>query len=200
MEPVRAVEGRAYPFGMKNVDTDIIIPAHWLKTVTREGLGRGAFEALRKDPANLFDDPKHKGAPIIIAGDNFGCGSSREHAAWALLDMGVKAVIAPSFSDIFSSNAFKNGILTVELPQEAIDRLMEVAETDPISIDLENQVVTTPFQDRFTFEIDPFRKHCLMHGLDEVGLTLESGKAISDYEVRQARDMPWLAKGTGLAA
>jgi 3-isopropylmalate/(R)-2-methylmalate dehydratase small subunit len=114
--------------------------------------------------------------------------------------MGVKAVIAPSFSDIFSSNAFKNGILTVELPQEAIDRLMEVAETDPISIDLENQVVTTPFQDRFTFEIDPFRKHCLMHGLDEVGLTLESGKAISDYEARQARDMPWLAKGTGLAA
>ncbi|HEX9805628.1 MAG TPA: 3-isopropylmalate dehydratase small subunit [Alteraurantiacibacter sp.] len=200
MEPVRAVEGRAYPFGMKNVDTDIIIPAHWLKTVTREGLGRGAFEALRKDPANLFDDPRHEGAPIIIAGDNFGCGSSREHAAWALLDMGVKAVIAPSFSDIFSSNAFKNGILTVELPQEAIDRLMEVAETDPISIDLENQVVTTPFQDRFTFEIDPFRKHCLMHGLDEVGLTLESGKAISDYEVRQARDMPWLAKGTGLAA
>ena len=200
MEPVRAVEGRAYPFGMKNVDTDIIIPAHWLKTVTREGLGRGAFEALRKDPANLFDDPRHKGAPIIIAGDNFGCGSSREHAAWALLDMGVKAVIAPSFSDIFSSNAFKNGILTVELPQQAIDRLMEVAETDPISIDLENQVVTTPFQDRFTFEIDPFRKHCLMHGLDEVGLTLESGKAISDYEVRQARDMPWLAKGTGLAA
>jgi 3-isopropylmalate/(R)-2-methylmalate dehydratase small subunit len=200
MEPVRAVEGRAYPFGMKNVDTDIIIPAHWLKTVTREGLGRGAFEALRKDPANLFDDPRHEGAPIIIAGDNFGCGSSREHAAWALLDMGVKAVIAPSFSDIFSSNAFKNSILTVELPQEAIDRLMEVAETDPISIDLENQVVTTPFQDRFTFEIDPFRKHCLMHGLDEVGLTLESGKAISDYEVRQARDMPWLAKGTGLAA
>ena len=200
MEPVRAVEGRAYPFGMKNVDTDIIIPAHWLKTVTREGLGRGAFEALRKDPANLFDDPRHEGAPIIIAGDNFGCGSSREHAAWALLDMGVKAVIAPSFSDIFSSNAFKNGILTVELPQQAIDRLMEVAETDPISIDLENQVVTTPFQDRFTFEIDPFRKHCLMHGLDEVGLTLESGKAISDYEVRQARDMPWLAKGTGLAA
>ena len=108
MEPVRQVEGRAYPFGMKNVDTDIIIPAHWLKTVTREGLGRGAFEALRKDPANIFDDPSHEGAPIIIAGDNFGCGSSREHAAWALLDMGVKAVIAPSFSDIFSSNAFKN--------------------------------------------------------------------------------------------
>lgn len=200
MEPVRQVEGRAYPFGMKNVDTDIIIPAHWLKTVTREGLGRGAFEALRKDPANVFDDPKHKGASIIVAGDNFGCGSSREHAAWALLDMGVKAVIAPSFSDIFSGNAFKNGILTVELPQDAVDRLMEVAETDPITIDLENQVVTTPFQDRFAFEIDPFRKHCLMNGLDEVGLTLASDEAITDYETRQARDMAWLTRGTSIAA
>ena len=200
MESVRQVEGRAYPFGMKNVDTDIIIPAHWLKTVTREGLGRGAFEALRKDPANVFDDPKHKGASIIVAGDNFGCGSSREHAAWALLDMGVKAVIAPSFSDIFSGNAFKNGILTVELPQEAVDRLIEVAETDPITIDLENQVVTTPFQDRFAFEIDPFRKHCLMNGLDEVGLTLESDGAITDYETRQARDMAWLTRGTNIAA
>ncbi len=155
MEPVRQVEGRAYPFGMKNVDTDIIIPAHWLKTITREGLGRGAFEALRKDPDNVFDRADLAGAPIIVAGDNFGCGSSREHAAWALLDMGVKAVIAPSFSDIFSGNAFKNGILTVVLPQEAIDRLVEVAETDPIAIDLEHQTVTTPFQDRFTFEIDP---------------------------------------------
>lgn len=200
MESVRQVEGRAYPFGMKNVDTDIIIPAHWLKTVTREGLGRGAFEALRKDPANVFDDPKHKGASIIVAGDNFGCGSSREHAAWALLDMGVKAVIAPSFSDIFSGNAFKNGILTVELPQEAVDRLIEVAETDPITIDLENQVVTTPFQDRFAFEIDPFRKHCLMNGLDEVGLTLASDEAITDYETRQARDMAWLTRGTNIAA
>jgi len=196
MEAVREVEGRAYPFGMKNVDTDIIIPAHWLKTISREGLGKGAFEALRKDPENVFDDPEYAGAPIIVAGDNFGCGSSREHAAWALLDMGVKAVIAPSFSDIFSGNAFKNGILTVVLPQEAIDRLMEVAETDPITIDLENQTVTTPFQDRFTFEIDPFRKHCLMEGLDEVGLTLARDSAIGSYEARQAGEMPWFAKGT----
>lgn len=200
MEPVRQVEGRAYPFGMKNVDTDIIIPAHWLKTISREGLGRGAFEALRKDPANIFDRKDVKGAPIIVAGDNFGCGSSREHAAWALLDMGVKAVIAPSFSDIFSGNAFKNGILTVVLPQEAIDRLMEVAETDPITIDLETQSVTTPFQDRYTFEIDAFRKHCLLEGLDEVGLTLARGDAISAYEARQAKDMPWFAHGTDLAA
>ncbi len=200
MEKVSTVEGRAYPFGMKNVDTDIIIPAHFLKTVTREGLGKGAFEALRKDPSNVFDNPEYAGSPIIVAGDNFGCGSSREHAAWALLDMGLKAVIAPSFSDIFSGNAFKNGIVTVALPQEAIDRLMEVAETDPITIDLEAQTVTTPFQDRWTFEIDPFRKYCLTEGLDEVGLTLQSDDAIRSYEERQQSEQPWLARGTGLAA
>jgi len=200
MEKVTTVEGRAYPFGMKNVDTDIIIPAHFLKTVTREGLGAGAFEALRKNPDNVFDNPAYAGSPIIVAGDNFGCGSSREHAAWALLDMGMKAVIAPSFSDIFSGNAFKNGIVTVALPQDAIDRLMEVAETDPITIDLEAQTVTTPFQDRWTFEIDPFRKHCLTEGLDEVGLTLQSDEAIRAYEERQKSDQPWLASGTGLAA
>jgi len=200
MEKVTTVEGRAYPFGMKNVDTDIIIPAHFLKTVTREGLGAGAFEALRKNPDNVFDNPAYVGSPIMVAGDNFGCGSSREHAAWALLDMGVKAVIAPSFSDIFSGNAFKNGIVTVALPQDAIDRLMEVAETDPITIDLEAQTVTTPFQDRWTFEIDPFRKHCLTEGLDEVGLTLQSDEAIRAYEERQKSDQPWLASGTGLAA
>jgi 3-isopropylmalate/(R)-2-methylmalate dehydratase small subunit len=200
MEPVREVAGRAYPFGLKNVDTDLIIPARWLKTVSREGLGRGAFEVLREAPDNVFDRPEFAGAPIVIAGDNFGCGSSREHAAWALLDMGVKAVIAPSFSDIFSGNAFKNGILTVALPQEQVDRLMKVAETDPIAIDLEHQTVTTPFQDRFTFEIDPFRKHCLLQGLDEVALTLESDGAIARYEQRIAAARPWLARGTGLAA
>ena len=193
MDPVTHVEGRAIPFGRKNVDTDLIIPARWLKTVTRLGLGRGAFEALREDADNVFDTPEFKGAPILIAGDNFGCGSSREHAAWALLDMGVKAVIAPSFSDIFSGNAFKNGILTVVLPQEQVDRLMEVAETDPIMIDLEHQTVTTPFQDRFAFEIDPFRKHCLMEGLDEVGLTMAKADAISAYETRADKDLPFLS-------
>jgi len=200
MDPVKTVEGRAVPFGRSNVDTDLIIPARWLKTVTREGLGRGAFEAVRADPDNVFDNPQFKGAPIVIAGDNFGCGSSREHAAWALLDMGVKAVIAPSFSDIFSGNAFKNGILTVELPQEQVDRLMEVAETDPIAIDLEHQTVTTPFQDRFTFEIDPFRKKCLIEGLDEVGITLTHEDALVEYEQRMKASKPWLARGTGLAA
>ena len=192
MEPVNIVEGRAYPFGMKNVDTDIIIPAEWLKTISRTGLGQGAFEVLRKEPGNVFDDPRYAGAPIIVAGDNFGCGSSREHAAWALADMGVKAVIAPSFSDIFSGNAFKNGILTVVLPQEAVDRLVEVAKTDTISIDLEHQSVTTPFQDRFSFEIDPFRKGCLMGGLDEIGLTMAQGDVIAGFEAQDAQRRPWL--------
>ena len=200
MEAVRQVEGRAYPFGRKNVDTDLIIPAAWLKTVTREGLGRGAFEAVRAEPGNVFDDPAYAGSPIIVAGDNFGCGSSREHAAWALLDMGVKAVIAPSFSDIFAGNAFKNGIVTVVLPQEAIDRLMEVAQTDPVTIDVEAQTVTTPFQDRWRFEMDPFRKLCLVEGKDDVDITLESGDAISAFEARQREILPWVARGTGLAA
>jgi 3-isopropylmalate/(R)-2-methylmalate dehydratase small subunit len=199
MDALRQVDGRAIPFGAKNVDTDVIIPSHWLKTITRDGLGQGAFETLRKDPDNLFDSAEFAGSPILIAGDNFGCGSSREHAAWALLDLGIKAVIAPSFSDIFSGNAFKNGILTVALPQTAIDRLMEVAQTDPIHLDLENQVVTTPFQDRFPFEIDPFRKHCLMEGLDEVGLTLARGAAISAYENKARETLPWLSKGVELA-
>ncbi|MCZ8019872.1 3-isopropylmalate dehydratase small subunit [Novosphingobium sp.] len=200
MEPIKQVEGRAIPFGRKNVDTDVIVPAKWLKTITRDGLGRGAFEALRADPDNLFDSAEFKGSPILIAGDNFGCGSSREHAAWALLDLGITCVIAPSFSDIFSGNAFKNGILTVVLPQDQVDRLLEVAKTDPIAIDLETQTVTTPFQDRFNFEIDPFRKHCLLNGLDEVGLTLARDAAISTYEQKHRAELPWLATGTGVAA
>jgi 3-isopropylmalate/(R)-2-methylmalate dehydratase small subunit len=199
MEPVREIEGRAIPFGLKNCDTDIIIPAHWLKTISRDGLGKGAFEAIRKDPANVFDDPEYAGAPILVAGDNFGCGSSREHAAWALLDMGVTCVIAPSFSDIFSGNAFKNGILAVALPQEAVDRLLEVAKTDPIHIDLENQTVTTPFQDRFTFEIDPFRKDCLLGGLDEVGLTLARDASISQFEAQAEAQRPFLAHAEAAA-
>lgn len=189
---IATVEGRAIPFGRKNVDTDVIIPAEWLKTVTRDGMGEGAFAAVRAEPGNVFDDPEFQGAPILIAGANFGCGSSREHAAWALNEMGIEAVIAPSFSDIFSSNAFKNGILTIELPQEAIDRLMEVAASDPIHVDLDSQTVTTPFQDRFAFEIDPFRKHCLANGLDEIGLTLAKQDAIAAYEARLAEARPWM--------
>jgi len=193
MKPVTQVSGRAYPWGAKNIDTDVIIPAHWLKTVTREGLGKGAFETVRAEPGNIFDDPRYAGAPVLIAGDNFGCGSSREHAAWALADMGIAAVIAPSFSDIFSGNAFKNGIVTVVLPQDAVDRLVEVAKTDPVSVDLETMTVTTPFQDRFAFELDPFRRQCLMEGLDEVGLTLARDAAISGYEADLARTRPFMA-------
>ncbi len=195
MEPVTTIHGRAYPFGQKNVDTDVIIPSHWLKTITREGLGRGAFETLRADPDNLFDSAEFAGSPILVAGDNFGCGSSREHAAWALLDLGIRAVIAPSFSDIFSGNAFKNGILTVVLPQAAIDRLIEVAQSQPIHIDLDSQTVTTPFQDRFAFDIDPFRKTCLLNGLDEVGLTLAQGDAIGAFEDTVRVERPFLAVG-----
>ena len=195
MNPVTTIEGRAYPFGRKNVDTDVIIPAKWLKTITRAGLAKGAFETVRAEPGNVFDDPDYAGASIFIAGDNFGCGSSREHAAWALDDMGVKAVIAPSFSDIFSGNAYKNGLLTVVLPQAAIDRLMVVAKTDPIHIDLDAQTVTTQFQDRFNFEIDLFRKQCLLNGTDEIALTLASAARIDSYEDRMGSARPWLNKG-----
>ena len=192
MRAITKVEGRAYPLGLKNIDTDIIIPAAWLKTISRTGLGKGAFETLRAVHGNVFDDPEYAGAPILIAGDNFGCGSSREHAAWAMADLGITAVIAPSYSDIFSSNAFKNGLLAIVLPQGAIDRLMEVAKTDPIHIDLETQTVTTPYQDRFEFEIDPFRKHCLMNGVDEIGLTLKSADAILAHEAKLTVSQPWL--------
>ncbi|MGF7146871.1 3-isopropylmalate/(R)-2-methylmalate dehydratase small subunit [Sphingomonas zeicaulis] len=192
MKAVDSIEGRAIPFGAKNVDTDVIIPAKWLKTISRAGLGKGAFETVRAEPGNIFDDPEYKGAPILIAGDNFGCGSSREHAAWALADLGIEAVIAPSFSDIFSGNAFKNGLLTVVLPQDAVDRLLEVAKTHPVHIDLDSQTVTTPFQDRFSFEIDPFRKHCLAEGLDEIGLTLALSDRIASYEGQRAAERPWM--------
>ena len=192
MKAVSTVTGRAYPWGAKNVDTDVIIPAHWLKTTTRTGLGRGAFETVRREPGNLFDDPAYAGAPILIAGDNFGCGSSREHAAWALADMGVAAVIAPSFSDIFSGNAVKNGIVPVVLPQAAVDRLLEVAKDQPVTVDLETMTVTTPFQDRFAFALDPFRRRCLLEGLDEVGMTLARDAEISGFEAAVSQQRPWL--------
>ncbi len=197
MDAISRVSGRAIAFGAKNIDTDIIIPAKWLKTITRDGLGQAAFETIREDPDNIFDAPENAGAPILIAGDNFGCGSSREHAAWAILDLGIRAVIAPSYSDIFSGNAVKNGILPIVLPQAAIDRLMEVArDGHTIDVDLDTQTVTTPFQDRFTFDIDPFRKHCLINGLDEVALTLDRQEAIGQYELQTTAAQSWLTAGT----
>ena len=182
MTPFTCVEGPAVPLGLANVDTDVIIPARHLKTIRRAGLGRFAFETLRAERGNLFDAAP--GAPILIAGANFGCGSSREHAAWALADLGIRAVIAPSFSDIFSGNAFKNGILTVELPQPAVDRLLAVAREHPLTVDLETMSVTSPLQDRFVFELDTFRRECLLGGLDEIALTLASEAAIRAYEMR----------------
>ena len=199
MQPLTRVEGRAIPLGLKNVDTDIIIPAKWLKTISREGLGAGAFETLRAEPGNVIDDPAYAGAPILIAGDNFGCGSSREHAAWALGDLGIRVVIAPSYSDIFSGNAVKNGILPVVLPQDAVDRLLDVArQGEAISVDLETQTVTTPYQDRFTFTLDPFRRECLLGGLDEVGLTMARGEAIGAFETARTSGQPWLMRGTAV--
>lgn len=200
MQPFHTLTGTAVPFGAENVDTDAIIPARFLKTVTRAGLGAHAFAAIREDPANIFDAPQNRGAPILIAGDNFGCGSSREHAPWALADMGFRVVIAPSFADIFAGNAFKNGMLLVALPQDQIDRLMEVAADQPLTVDLENQVVTTPYQDRFTFAVDPFRKDCLLGGRDEIALTEALGSDIATFEARLARSRRWVGGAAARAA
>lgn len=198
MEKFNVLSGIAAPFPRINVDTDLLVPKQYLRTIVRTGLGRIMFEEIRYTPDGkeiadfVLNKEPYRHAKILIAGDNFGCGSSREHAAWALEDMGVKVVIAPSFSDIFSGNAYKNGILLVALPQDQIDRLMEVAATDEIHVDLDTQTVTTPFQDRFSFPVDPFRKHCLSNGLDEIGLTLGSSGAIDAYEGHRQFDQPWL--------
>lgn len=184
MTPFTRVEGRAYPLALANIDTDLIIPAAHLKTIRREGLGRHAFETLRMKSGNVLDDPDFAAAPIVIALDNFGCGSSREHAAWALSDLGVRAVIAPSFSDIFSGNAFKNGIATVVLQPQEIDRLLDVALEHRVCVDLEKMTVTTTAGDLFAFEMDPFRRECLLNGLDEIALTLSHEAAIRAYEQR----------------
>ncbi|MFQ3594679.1 MAG: 3-isopropylmalate dehydratase small subunit [Sphingomonadaceae bacterium] len=194
MEPFRTLSAPAVAFGAANVDTDLIIPARFLKTTSRAGLGAGAFEALRKEPDNPFDEGRARGAAILIAGANFGCGSSREHAPWALMDLGFRVVIAPSFADIFAGNSFKNGLLLVELSQPDVDRLMEVArEGLPITVDLETQTVTTPYQDRFSFPMDPFRKTCLLEGLDEIGITERMAPAIAAHEARLAAEQPWIA-------
>ena len=184
MTPIFRVEGRAYPLPLSNVDTDLIIPAEHLKTIRRSGLGRHAFEVLRAIPGNVFDDPAYRGAPILIALDNFGCGSSREHAAWALADLGVRVVIAPSFSDIFAGNAFKNGIATVELGRIAVERLLLTAREHTVRVDLDAMMVTTSAGDDFDFALDPFRRQCLLGGIDEIALTLAHEAAIRAYELR----------------
>lgn len=201
MKPFDKLSARAAPLDMINVDTDIIIPKQFLKTVKRTGLGVSAFYNIRYDEAGkprpdfVLNKPEYKNAEILVTGENFGCGSSREHAPWAILDMGIRCVIASSFADIFYNNSFKNGILPIVLPQEQVDALMAEAKTHPdalLEIDLEKQTVTRGNKFSFRFEIDPFRKHCLLHGLDDIGLTMEKSKAIDTFEQARKSDKPWL--------
>jgi 3-isopropylmalate dehydratase/3-isopropylmalate/(R)-2-methylmalate dehydratase small subunit len=200
MRPFTELTAKAAPLDMANVDTDQIIPKQFLKTVEREGLAKGLFYDLRFDEKGqpkagfVLDDPRFAGAGVLIAGDNFGCGSSREHAAWALLDFGIRCVIAPSFADIFYTNCFQNGVLPVALPEADVRALMGEAKggNHVFSIDLAAQTVTAPSGQVFRFEIDPGRKEKLLGGLDAIGETLQQGKAIDVYEMRQALAQPWL--------
>ncbi|MCB9982086.1 MAG: 3-isopropylmalate dehydratase small subunit [Rhodospirillales bacterium] len=200
MEKFSTLKAIAVPLEMMNVDTDIIIPKQFLKTVKRTGLGVSAFYNIRYDddgaplPDFVLNKPEYKNAQILITGENFGCGSSREHAPWALLDMGFRCIIAPSFADIFFNNSFKNGILPIALPRDQVEQLMDSAKNDPdgeIEIDLEKQTITRGNKFRFEFEIDPFRKHCLLNGLDDIGLTLEKSAAIDAFEEKRSQEQPW---------
>ena len=206
MQPFTTLTGVAAPLPMANVDTDKIIPAKWLKTIGRTGLGAGLFETLRYDDAGderpefVLNREPYRHAAILIAGPNFGCGSSREHAPWALLDFGISCVIAPSFADIFYNNCFKNGMLPVVLPQERVEGLMRQAGAleDPVfTVDLEAQeVYREGANERHRFEVDPWRKHCLLNGLDDIGLTLQKHDRIASYEERQRFEQPWLRRET----
>lgn len=192
MQPIDEVIGRAYPLGRDNVDTDLILPGRFLKTVTRSGLGKVAFEAVRAEPGNVFADPTYSGASILISGKNFGCGSSREHAVWAMADMGIRVVIAESFSDIFAGNAFKNGMLAIEMPHHCVEQLLTGALTSALSVNLDGQTVGAVGGVLFGFYIDAFRKDCLLKGLDEIELTLEQADSITAFENRQLAQHPWL--------
>ena len=201
MEPFQRLEGRAAPLPQANIDTDQIIPAQFLKTVERKGLGKGLFYALRYDregkerPEFMLNQPAYKGINVLIAGDNFGCGSSREHAPWALMDFGVRCVIAPSFADIFSGNSTNNGLLLVALPEAEIEELMDEARggNHSFTIDLETQTVTAPSGTVHRFEIDPDRKHKLLNGLDPIAESLLHAAAIDTYEARRDLQQPWAA-------
>ena len=191
MEKFDKLTGIAAPLDIINVDTDMIIPKQFLKTIKREGLGKNLFDEMRftQDGAEIADfvlnQPAYRQAEILVAGDNFGCGSSREHAPWALLDFGIRCIIAPSFADIFYNNCFKNGILPIVLPQTEVDKLMDDAKRGAnatISVDLESQTIQGPDGDTISFEVDGFRKQCLMEGLDDIGLTLQKAQAIDAYE------------------
>ncbi len=198
MTPFKTLTAIAAPYPLNNVDTDMIIPKLFLRTIKRTGLGKGLFYESRFDmegkenPDFVLNREPYRHAKILIGGENFGCGSSREHAPWALLDFGITCIIAPSFGDIFYNNSFKNGILPVVLPQAQIDELMKTASAGrEISIDLCEQKVVSG-NEVFAFEVDPFRKHCLLNGLDDIGLTLEKKSFIDTYEERQSQAKPWL--------
>ena len=201
MEKFEKVTGVAAPMPLVNIDTDMIIPKQFLKTIKRTGLGVSLFFEMRYDlegnekPDFVLNKPAWREARIIVAGDNFGCGSSREHAPWALKDFGIKCVISTSFADIFYNNCFKNGILPIELPQADVDKLMSHARNGAnarIIVDLENQQVEAPDGEVFKFEIDPFKKKCLLEGLDDIALTLQKVAHIDEFEGKKKHSTPWL--------
>lgn len=199
MQPFTTLSGVAAPLPLQNIDTDMIIPKQFLKTIKRTGLKEGLFYEMRYtvDGAKIEDFVLHKEpythAELLVAYDNFGCGSSREHAPWALADFGIRCVIAPSYADIFYNNCFKNGILPIVLPREQVEVLMEHAGSDSnrITVDLPSQTVQAG-NHQFSFELDPFRKKCLLEGLDDIGLTLAKGEAISAFEQKLGAEKPWL--------
>ena len=201
MQKFTQLRGVAAPLSLINVDTDMIIPKQFLKTIKRTGLGRNLFDEMRyrtdgsEIPEFVLNQPAYRQAVVLVAGENFGCGSSREHAPWALLDFGIRCIIAPSFADIFYNNCFKNGILPIVLPQEQVDLLMADAERGAnaiVTVDLERQVITGPDGGTVHFSVDPFRRHCLLNGLDDIGLTLQQVGAIGAFESKQRGSQPWL--------
>ncbi|MGB6231052.1 MAG: 3-isopropylmalate dehydratase small subunit [Litorimonas sp.] len=205
MDKFTTLTGIAAPLNMINVDTDMIIPKQFLRTIKRTGLGINCFDEMRYDgegnekPDFILNQHGYRNAEILVTGDNFGCGSSREHAPWALLDFGIRCIIAPSYADIFYNNCFKNGILPIVLPQDEVDTLMADARSDntkTFAVDLPNQDITRANGETLSFEIEPFRKHCLLNGLDDISLTMEKAGDIDTYETKRAENRPWLTKGT----
>ncbi len=200
MQPFTTLTGVAAPLPIVNVDTDMIIPKDYLKTIKRTGLGKGLFAEMRyredgsENPDFVLNKPAYRGAQILVAGDNFGCGSSREHAPWALLDFGIRCVISTEFADIFYNNCFKNGILPITVSPEELEKLMDDAARGAnatLTIDLEAQEIHGPDGGTIKFEIDAFRRHCLLNGLDDIGLTLEKAAAIDSFEAKNAAERPW---------
>ncbi|MBO6550578.1 MAG: 3-isopropylmalate dehydratase small subunit [Rhizobiales bacterium] len=201
MDKFTTLTGVAAPLPMINIDTDMIIPKQFLKTIKRTGLGVNLFDEMRYDdngeeiPDFVLNQPQYRDAKILVAGDNFGCGSSREHAPWAIKDFGISCIIAPSFADIFYNNCFKNGILPIKLPQEQVDKLLEDASRGAnatVTIDLEAQEIKGPDGGTISFEIEEFRKHCLIEGLDDIGLTMKKQDSIASFEEKLTAARPWI--------